>query len=183
MRTPKYFVITVVNSSRVTVNTTSVQHDHQLGSQVTISIELPQNVDMCSLVVTIRAGNSVGMSSPTEIEVGRSHSYHGKVKLVKYCLNVFLFVHLFVCLFAYFCLFCFHIHAECPTVSSDNISTTRAETVVVDHSDSTPTTNIPTTTTETNATIPVNDDGAYIEEAFKTYQVACFHVPSHLHIG
>ena len=79
MRTPKYFVITVVNSSRVTVNTTSVQHDHQLGSQVTISIELPQNVDMCSLVVTIRAGNSAGMSSPTEIEVGRSHHIMAKL--------------------------------------------------------------------------------------------------------
>ena len=99
-----------------------------------------------------------------------------KVKLVKYCLNVLFvcsFVCSFVCLFAYFCLFCFHIHAECPTVSSDNISTTRAETVVVDHSDSTPTTNIPTTTTETNATIPVNDDGAYIEEAFKTTGEIC----------
>ena len=73
MRTPKYFVITVMNSGRVAVNTTSVQHDHQSGSQVTIRIELPQNVDMCSLVVTIRAGNSAGMSLPTEIEVGKSY--------------------------------------------------------------------------------------------------------------
>ena len=72
MRTPNYFVITVTNSSR-TINTTTVSHDHQSGSQVTIRIELPQNADMCSLVVSISAGNSAGMSSPTEIEVGRSH--------------------------------------------------------------------------------------------------------------
>ena len=79
MRTPNYFVITVTNSSR-TINTTTVPHDHQLGSQVTIKIELPRNVDMCSLVVTIRAGNSAGVSSPTEIEVGRSH--HDRVKFL-----------------------------------------------------------------------------------------------------
>ena len=71
LRTPEYFVFTVMNCT--TVNTTTVRYDHHSGSQVTIKIELPQNVDMCSLVVTIRAGNSAGMSSPTEIEVGRSH--------------------------------------------------------------------------------------------------------------
>ena len=78
MRTPNYFVITVTNSSR-TINTTTVSHDHQSGSQVTIRIELPQNVDMCSLVVSISAGNSAGMSSPTEIEVGRSHHIMAKL--------------------------------------------------------------------------------------------------------
>ena len=72
IRTPEYFIIIVMNSGR-TVNTTTVPHDHQSGSQVTISIELPQNVDMCSLHVNISAGNSAGMSLPTEIEVGRSH--------------------------------------------------------------------------------------------------------------
>jgi len=81
----------------------------------------------------------------------------------------FLFVCLFVCVF----LFVLFLHTECPTVSTDSISTTRAQTVVIDHSDSTLTTNIPTTTTETNATIPVNDDGAYIEEAFKTTGEIC----------
>ena len=64
-----------MNSGR-TVNTTSVQHDHQSQPQVTIRIELPQNVDMCGLVVTIRAGNSAGMSLPTEIEVGRCSCFH-----------------------------------------------------------------------------------------------------------
>ena len=77
-RTPEYFVITVTNSGR-TVSTTTVEYDHQLRSQVTIRIELPRNVDMCSLVVTIRAGNSAGMSSPTEIEVGRSHHIMAKL--------------------------------------------------------------------------------------------------------
>ena len=56
-----------------TVNTTTVQYDHKSGPQVTISIELLHNVNMCSLLVSIRAGNNAGMSSPTEIEVGKSH--------------------------------------------------------------------------------------------------------------
>ena len=55
-----------------TVNTTTVHHDHQSGPQVAIRIELPHNVDMCSLLVSIKAGNSAGLSSPTEIEVGKS---------------------------------------------------------------------------------------------------------------
>jgi len=70
MRKPNSLHITVMNSGR-TVNTTTVPHDHQSGSQVTIRIELPQNVNTCNLVVTIRAENSAGMSSTTEIEVGR----------------------------------------------------------------------------------------------------------------
>ena len=74
MRRPNSLHITVMNSGR-TVNTTTVPHD-QSGSQATIRIELSQDVDMCSLVVTIRAGNSAGMSSPTEIEVGRCSCFH-----------------------------------------------------------------------------------------------------------
>ena len=70
MRKPNYFIITVMKSGR-TINTTTVPYDHQLGSQVTIRIELPQNVDMCGLVVTIRARNSAGISLPTEIQVGK----------------------------------------------------------------------------------------------------------------
>ena len=71
-RTPEYFVITVMNSGR-TANTTTIEYDHQSGPQVTIRIELPQNVDMCSLHVNISVGNSAGMSLPAEIDVGRSH--------------------------------------------------------------------------------------------------------------
>ena len=95
-----------MNSGR-TVNTTVVQHDHQSGSQVTLSIELPQNVDMCSLVVTIRAGNSAGMSSPTEIQVGRCSCFHAvnhnKLKSWAVLLS---------------------LHAECPTISTESTSAT-----------------------------------------------------------
>ena len=73
MRRPNSLHITVMTSGRVAVNTTTVHHDHQSGSQVVIRIRLPQNVDLCSLLVNIRAGNSAGLSPPTEIEVGRSH--------------------------------------------------------------------------------------------------------------
>ena len=70
-RTPDYFVITVMNSGR-RINATTVEYDHQSGSQVTTRIELPHNVDSCSLCVNISAGNSAGMSPPTKIEVGKS---------------------------------------------------------------------------------------------------------------
>jgi len=84
-----------MTSDRVVIKT--VQHDHQSGPQV--RIELPRNVNMCSLVVSISAGNSAGMSSPTEIEVGRSHHVlnHNKLKH-------------------------FLSHAECPTTTRINIS-------------------------------------------------------------
>ena len=55
---------------RVALNTTTVQYD-QSGSQVTVTIEVPQNMDICSLIVSISAGNSAGLSLPTEVEVGR----------------------------------------------------------------------------------------------------------------
>ena len=72
VRRPNSLHISVLTSDRVTVNTTTVHHDPQLGSQVTIRIALPHNVDMCSLLVNIRAENNAGTSTPTEIEVGRS---------------------------------------------------------------------------------------------------------------
>ena len=40
---------------------------------VNFTISLPQTVDVCSLHVKIRAGNSAGMSAPSEpVEVGKS---------------------------------------------------------------------------------------------------------------
>ena len=72
MRRPNFFNITVMTSGR-TINTTTVHHDDQSGSRVTITIKLPQNVNICSFLVGIRAGNIAGTSLPTEIEVGRSH--------------------------------------------------------------------------------------------------------------
>ena len=68
-RTPEYFVITVMNSGG-RIYTTTVEYDHQ--PRFHNAIDLPQNVDMCSLHVKISAGNSAGMSPPTKIEVGKS---------------------------------------------------------------------------------------------------------------
>ena len=75
VRRPNFLHITVVTFGRVAVNTTTVPHDRLSGPQVTVRVELPQNVNMCNLLVSIRAGNSAGMSSPTEIKVGRSCIY------------------------------------------------------------------------------------------------------------
>ena len=36
-----------------------------------VTIEVPQNMDICNLIVSINAGNSAGLSLPTEVEVGR----------------------------------------------------------------------------------------------------------------
>ena len=67
MRRPNTVIITVMTSDRVVIET--VQHDYQPGSQDRIDVPLNMIVDTCRLVVSIRAA---GMSSPTEIEVGRS---------------------------------------------------------------------------------------------------------------
>ena len=94
MRTPSYFIITLMNSGR-TVNTTTIPHDHRSGSQFATTIELPQNVDTCGLFVYISAGNGAGMSLPAEIEVGRSHHMMAKLSCVR---KIF---------FLFFCVFCF----------------------------------------------------------------------------
>ena len=109
MRRPNSFHIAVTTSGR-TVNTTSVHHDHHSGSQVTIRIELPHNVNMCNLLVSIRAENSAGLSPPTEIEVGRSLHvmHHSKSN----------WVDTFLCM-----------HAECPTTSDNSDSTPTTSTV------------------------------------------------------
>ena len=105
-RIPSYFVVTVMTAGRVAVNTTTVHHDHQLGSQVTIRIELPQNADMCSLLVSIRAGNSAGMSSLTEIEVGRSHYMLIETYCVLSCCFFSSFFYFLCFFFSFFFFFC-----------------------------------------------------------------------------
>ena len=70
MRTPNYFLITVIMNSGRTINTTTVEYDHQ--PRFHNIIDLPQNADMCSLHVNISAVNSAGMSPPTKIKVGKS---------------------------------------------------------------------------------------------------------------
>ena len=67
---PKYFVITVSSDERVFNET----RQHEPGQAVAdFTISLPQSVNLCSLHVRIRAGNSAGMSAPSEaVEVGKS---------------------------------------------------------------------------------------------------------------
>ena len=69
-RMPKYFVITVSSDERVFNET----RQHPPGQAVAdFTISLPQSVDVCTLHVRIRAGNSAGMSAPSEaVEVGKS---------------------------------------------------------------------------------------------------------------
>ena len=45
---------------------------HEPGEVADFTISLPQSVDVCSLHVRIRAGNSAGVSAPSEaVEVGK----------------------------------------------------------------------------------------------------------------
>ena len=63
-RLPKYFVITVSSDESVLNETT---RQHQPGQAVAdFTISLPQSVNLCSLHVRMSAGNSAGMSSPSE---------------------------------------------------------------------------------------------------------------------
>ena len=70
-RTPEFFLITLMSSTGRILNETTRQH--QPGEPVAdFTISLPQSVDVCSLHVRIRAGNSAGMSAPSEpVEVGK----------------------------------------------------------------------------------------------------------------
>jgi len=64
VRIPDYFHVTVMSTDGVII--TNVQHP-----VTTIRVTLPQNVVKC-LIVRISVGNSAGLSSPTEISVGKS---------------------------------------------------------------------------------------------------------------
>ena len=67
-RTPEFHFITLMNSARKVLNETRRQH--QPGQEVAdFTISLPQNVDVCSLIVRISAGNSAGISIPSETTV------------------------------------------------------------------------------------------------------------------
>ena len=58
-----------MNSAGSVLNET---RQHQQGEVADFTISLPQSVDVCSLHVKISAGNSAGMSSPSEtVEVGK----------------------------------------------------------------------------------------------------------------
>ena len=67
---PEFFLITLVTSDGSVLNETRQHEPGQAIADFTIS--LPQSVDVCSLHVRIRAGNSAGMSAPSEaVEVGK----------------------------------------------------------------------------------------------------------------
>ena len=68
---PEFFHITLKTSAGNVVKQTAVQH--QSGQEVAdFTISPPQDVDVCSLIVRISAGNSAGMSAPSEaVEVGK----------------------------------------------------------------------------------------------------------------
>ena len=69
-RMPEYFVITMMTPTGRAFNET---RHHQPGQEVAnFTISLPPSVDVCTLHVRISAGNSAGMSSPSEtVEVGK----------------------------------------------------------------------------------------------------------------
>ena len=68
----------------------NITHD-QGQPDADFTISLPQSVDVCSLHVRISAGNSAGMSEPSEAdEVGKSQfSYLLELKCTKVETNMF----------------------------------------------------------------------------------------------
>ena len=67
-RMPEYFLITLLTTDGHILHERTVNHQ----PEDTVSyfpVSLPQNVDVCSLHVRISAGNSAGMSAPSDIAV------------------------------------------------------------------------------------------------------------------
>ena len=70
-RMAEFFLITLMTSTGIELNMT---HElEQENANYTISlVSLPQNVDICTTLVRISAGNSAGVSTPSEaVEVGK----------------------------------------------------------------------------------------------------------------
>jgi len=65
VRRPNSFLVTVMSTVWDVTTTVHVQNP-----VATIHVVLPQTADECNLIVAISAGNSAGMSSPTNITVG-----------------------------------------------------------------------------------------------------------------
>ena len=64
-RIPEFFIITLMNSAGGILRKINITHE--LGREITdVTVSIPQSVDVCTLSVEISAGNSAGMSSPTE---------------------------------------------------------------------------------------------------------------------
>ena len=109
-RIPEFFIITLMTSTGRVFNET---RQHQPGQAVAnFTISLPPSVDVCSLHVTISAGNSAGMSAPSEtVEVGKLHNNYMELKVKNQYFplhRLFRWQHRFYypCL-CYYCSYCY----------------------------------------------------------------------------
>ena len=67
-RIPEFFLITLLTTDGHILHETTITH--QPGQAVAhFTISLPQTVDECSLRVRISAGNSAGISAPSDVAV------------------------------------------------------------------------------------------------------------------
>ena len=75
IRIPEFVLITLMTPDGSVLKESNIRHDQ--GQPVAdFNISLPQSVDVCSLHVRISAGNSAGMSAPSEaVEVGKLHFF------------------------------------------------------------------------------------------------------------
>ena len=64
-RIPEFFLITLLTSDGHILHETTVTHQPE-DTVAHFTISLPQNVDVCTLHVRISAGNSAGMSAPSD---------------------------------------------------------------------------------------------------------------------
>ena len=67
-RIPEFFLITLLTTDGHILHETTVTHQPE-DTVADFPVSLPQNVDVCSLHVRISAGNSAGMSTPSDMAV------------------------------------------------------------------------------------------------------------------
>ena len=80
-RIPEFFLIALLTIDGHILHETTVTHQPE-DTVADFTIGLPQNVDGCTLHVRISAGNSAGMSAPSDIAVtGKLHSLPDYSKL------------------------------------------------------------------------------------------------------
>ena len=67
-RIPEFFLITLLTTDGHILREMTIPHQPE-DTVADFTVSLPQNVDVCSLHVRISAGNSAGMSAPSDIAV------------------------------------------------------------------------------------------------------------------
>ena len=67
-RMPEFFIITLLTTDGHILHETTVTHQPE-DTVARFPVRLPQSVDVCSLHVRISAGNSAGVSAPSDIAV------------------------------------------------------------------------------------------------------------------